>query len=300
MMKRLGRLGCACMLLAATLWPADAAAQYRPVYPAHSHSTFVVSAGFGFGYPFYYPFYSPFYAPFYGSYWYPYYGAPFPGYYGPAWASARIEVKPNKAQVFLDGYYVGVVDSYDNVFQRLDVPTGAHELTVYLPGYKSYREKTLFRPGEGYHFKAVLEPLPAGTPEEPAPTPTAADPYAPPPDPRARQPYDQNPQEPRDPRDPRDPGRTRPLPERQGERRAPESHDFGTLNVRVQPIDAVVIIDGERWDSSEGGSRLVLELAAGSHRVEVRKEGFKTYTTTVQIRPGETQALNVSLTAGQL
>src|SRR3954451_10347498 len=83
MMKRLGRLGCACMLLAATLWPADAAAQYRPVYPAHSHSTFVVSAGFGFGYPFYYPFYSPFYAPFYGSYWYPYYGAPFPGYYGP-------------------------------------------------------------------------------------------------------------------------------------------------------------------------------------------------------------------------
>ena len=63
-------------------------------------------------------------------------------------------------------------------------------------------------------------------------------------------------------------------------------------------MDAVVIIDGERWDSPEGGSRLVVQLSGGSHRIEVRKQGFRTYTSTVQIRPGETQSLNISLTPG--
>ena len=88
-------------------------------------------------------------------------------------------------------------------------------------------------------------------------------------------------------------------PERPGDRRAPDSNTFGTLNIRVQPGDAVVVIDGEKWDSPDAGSRLIVQLAAGSHRVEVRKDGFKPYTSTIQIRPGETQSLNISLPPGQ-
>jgi hypothetical protein len=296
------------------LWPAEASAQRRavprrgPVVRVPARTAVVVRAGFGYGYyrpyyyyrPFYSPFYSPFYDPFYAG-WDPFYAQyPYPRYPGDyyrSWASARIEVKPHDAQVFVDGYYVGLVDQFDGVFQRLDLPTGEHEITVYLPGYRSYRQRTLFRPGESYHFKAILEPLPAGAPAEPAPQPSASprggDPYADPQDPY-RDPRD------REPRDPRDPGRGMP-PERPGDRRgdrAPESRDFGTLNVRVQPADAVVIIDGERWDSPEGGSRLMVQLAAGPHRIEVRKDGFRTYTSTFQIRPGETQALNISLPPG--
>ena len=93
--------------------------------------------------------------------------------------------------------------------------------------------------------------------------------------------------------------RTRPLPERPGDRAEADRNSFGTLNIRVQPGDAVVVIDGERWDSPAGGSRLAVQLPAGSHRVEVRKDGFKPYTSSVQIRSGETQALNVSLPPGQ-
>jgi hypothetical protein len=289
--KRLVLFGCAC-ITAVMLWPARADAQV------------VVSAGVHFGHhPYYYrpyyrpylyggfyPFYHPFYAPFYGPYWYGYgYGYPGRGYYyGPSYASARIEVKPRNAQVYLDGYYVGVVDQFDGVFQRLDLPTGEHELTVYLPGYRSYRQKTLFRPGEGYHFKAILEPQAAGEAAEPHPTPSADDPYrAPQQDPRYREPREQGP--------PNEQGRTRPLPERSGDRRAPDTQGFGTLNVRVQPADAVVVIDGERWDSPEGGSRLIVELSAGAHRIEVRKDGFKPYTSTIQIRSGQTETLNISL-----
>ena len=195
--KRLVLFGCA-GFAAVTLGSAEATAQERavPRQPARTH---VVAGG---GYyrpyyyrpyyyrPYYYPpyysgFYSPFYSPFYfgvgfgvGWGWGGFYGQwaypPYPGYYygGAAWASARLEVKPVAAQVFVDGYYVGVVDSFDGVFQRLDLPTGEHEVSIYLPGYRTYTQRNLFRPGAGYHFKASLEPLPAGAPDEPAPKPS--------------------------------------------------------------------------------------------------------------------------------
>ena len=44
--------------------------------------------------------------------------------------------------------------------------------------------------------------------------------------------------------------------------------------------------------------RLLLELIEGTHRVEIRKEGFKTYSSTVRVRQGETVTLNVSLSPG--
>jgi hypothetical protein len=64
----------------------------------------------------------------------------------------------------------------------------------------------------------------------------------------------------------------------------------------VQPFDADILIDGERWAGADAGERLVVQVAEGTHRVEVRKEGFTPYTAEVPVRPGETTALNVSLT----
>jgi hypothetical protein len=63
----------------------------------------------------------------------------------------------------------------------------------------------------------------------------------------------------------------------------------------VQPADAVVFVDGERWDRPEGEPRLTVELAAGAHRVEIQREGHKAYSSTVQVRAGEVTSLNVSL-----
>jgi hypothetical protein len=310
--KRLIAVACACITFM-MLWPADAAAQRRGYRRAPVRTAVFVSAGFYR--PIYYDpfFYGGFYNPFYLG-WYPIYAQYPRGYYGYGyggyWASARIEIKPRDAQVYLDGYFVGMVDQFDGVFQRLDLPAGEHELTVYLKGYRPYRQKTLFRPGENYHFKAILEPLPAGAADEPPPQPAANRP-----DPYTQEQYRRDPRDPynRDPyaRDPSgnpnqppagDPGRTNPIPDRPGDRRpdnrSPDSGNFGTLNIRVQPADAVVIIDGEKWDSPEGGSRLVVQLAGGSHRVEVRKDGFKPYSATVQIRAGEAQTLNISLPPG--
>lgn len=82
------------------------------------------------------------------------------------------------------------------------------------------------------------------------------------------------------------------------ERGARAEGDFGTVAIRVQPADATVVIDGERWDSPDGGSRLLVQLAAGRHRIDVSKDGYKPYSSTIEVRPGETQNINVSLPPG--
>ena len=105
---------------------------YRPYYP--------YGYGYGYGYRGYY--YSPFYSPMYryGYGWYsPYYsGSPTsaPTYSAPEdesdFGSVRVLVRPEKARVYVDGYYAGVVDDYDGVFQRLRVEPGPHEITFRL------------------------------------------------------------------------------------------------------------------------------------------------------------------------
>jgi hypothetical protein len=72
------------------------------------------------------------------------------------------------------------------------------------------------------------------------------------------------------------------------------------LALRVQPMDAQVFIDQELWGSLEGFERLVIHLPAGRHRIEIRKEGFQTFATDVDIRAGETAPLNVKLDGVQI
>jgi hypothetical protein len=65
--------------------------------------------------------------------------------------------------------------------------------------------------------------------------------------------------------------------------------------IRVQPAHADVLIDGERWEVATGNEPLVVQIAAGSHRVEVRKPGYRVYAAQVDVRRGESSPINVSL-----
>jgi PEGA domain-containing protein len=91
-----------------------------------------------------------------------------------------------------------------------------------------------------------------------------------------------------------------PPPPQQGpDPRGGPASGYGTLAVRVQPNDAEVSIDGEPWRGPAGQDRLNVEVAEGSHTVEIRKAGFRTYITQVEVRRGETTPLNVSLRGEQ-
>lgn len=132
----------------------------------------------GFYDPFYYnPFYSPFGWGFgYGWGGYPYaaYG-PYRAYgYGRSYdtsGSARIQVTPKEAEVYVDGYRAGRVDDFDGTFQRLNVRPGPHELTLYLPGYRTLTERVYIGEGSTMKLKQSLEKLAPGETSTPPPAP---------------------------------------------------------------------------------------------------------------------------------
>ena len=60
-----------------------------------------------------------------------YYYDPIPGrIYG----GVRITDAPREAQVFADGYYVGIVDDFDGVFQHVNLEAGEHRIEIQSPG----------------------------------------------------------------------------------------------------------------------------------------------------------------------
>lgn len=63
----------------------------------------------------------------------------------------------------------------------------------------------------------------------------------------------------------------------------------------MQPADAQIFIDGERWAVPGGEERISIQLSEGRHTIEVRREGMNTYTEDILIRRGATFTLNVSL-----
>ncbi len=280
---------CACAAAAAVVWPGDAYAQRRGrVY--HYRPSVVVSAGFHYwpSYGYYYPTAGPYYWGWYPS---PYgFYPPYNSYYDYV-SSARVQVTPKDAQVYVDGYFAGTVDDFDGMFQRLRLEPGEHQIQLYREGYRTISEKILFRPGETYRIRYVMEPLPAGQPAEPRPQPVAGAtrqrPRGYPPG--ARQLPPTGPEYP--PQAGERPEGPPPPPDRGGD----VSATFGTLSIRVQPADAAIAVDGERWEGPQGGSRLIIQLPEGTHRVEIRKDGFRNFFRTIDVRRGETTTLNVSL-----
>ena len=66
----------------------------------------------------------------------------------PAYGGVRIQGAPHQAQVFVDGYYVGVVDDFDGAFQQLNLEAGAHELEIRIPGRAPSSYDVNVQPGQ--------------------------------------------------------------------------------------------------------------------------------------------------------
>ena len=119
--------------------------------------------GYGGGY---YSGYYPGYA--YGSYWWPYGAYGYGGYWGwgggsvdhyvhAASGAVRVLVDPPEARVYVDGYYAGIVDDFDGLFQRLSTSPGRHEITIKLEGYKTYRVKVYVAPDSTLKLRYDLQ-----------------------------------------------------------------------------------------------------------------------------------------------
>jgi hypothetical protein len=216
-------------------------------------------------------FLSPFYDPFWDPWWYPY---PF-GWYPPfAYgavaedaASLRLQVSPRETEVYIDGYYAGTVDDFDGMFQHLNLQRGEHDVTLYLEGHRTVRQKIFLQDGGTFRIRHTMEALAAGETGEPRPV------AVPRPDAAARG---------------------------AAVSAAPESSirgdaNFGAIAIRVQPADAEILIDGERWQGPQTDESLVIQVAPGAHRVEARKDGYRSYMAEVDVTAAQTSPINISL-----
>ncbi len=142
---------------------------YDPYYPYFGYG--YPGYGFGLGLGFYDPF---FYNPWmYGGYGYGGYG--YGGYAGGAddytpynsgaqsgystgeEGSVRLKVKPRDAKVYVDGYFVGTIDSFDGTFQKLKLTAGHHRLEVKADGFESAEFDVLVTPGQTLTYQGDLK-----------------------------------------------------------------------------------------------------------------------------------------------
>jgi hypothetical protein len=122
---------------------------YRPGFALGFYAGFPYSYyGYGaayYGYPYGY----------YGAYGYPY---PPVGYVGATagatYGSVRIEGAPREAQVFADGYYVGIVDDFDGAFQHLNLTPGPHRIEIRAAGYPPIEVDVRVEPGQTITYHA--------------------------------------------------------------------------------------------------------------------------------------------------
>jgi hypothetical protein len=206
------------------------------------------------------------YHPYFGFYYGPYYGPYYPGAGPVAFVrfnegALRLKVKPVETEVYVNGYYAGIVDDFDGVFQRLYLPRGEHEITLRLAAYQSHIIPVRVRRGETLDIVHEMHRLPSGRLDMPPPVPR-------------RVPPEWN------------------EPPVSGEQPA---SPYGILALRTDPSDAQVVVDGEGWAAIPGQSEFVVHLMAGWHRIEVRREGYQPFSTRVELMEGQTVRLDASL-----
>jgi hypothetical protein len=274
------------------LWPSDALAQ-RGRGPGRPAPRIVISAqwptiiypnpwgwgGWGYPYPYQYP--------------YDRYGR---RYFDNS-ADLRIQATPRETEVYVDGSRAGIVDDFDGIFQRLHLTPGDHEITLYLAGFRTWSETRYFGPRSDQRILHTMLQLAPGQPDEPRPM--RIQPPRPLPDDRDRdrdRPYDAPP-----PRNPPPPDRDTRNPPPPPDRPAPERPVYeapratGTLSVAIDPRDAEITLDGQKQTIAPGQERFIIQLPEGVHKLVIRKSGYETWETDLQIRRNRTLAFSVSL-----
>jgi hypothetical protein len=132
-----------------------------PYYPYYPWGFWGPGYGFGLGYLYYDPWFSG-----YGFGYGDPYGFGGGGGGGGGYSvsqsyrdsgSLRLKINPKEAQIFVDGYFVGIVDSYDGAFQKLGIDGGGHKIELKADGYEPLEFEVLITPGETVIYKGEMK-----------------------------------------------------------------------------------------------------------------------------------------------
>jgi len=72
----------------------------------------------------------------------------------------RLRVRPRDAQVFVNGYYAGLVDDFDGNFQQLRLEQGGHKIEVRMPGFENLQLDVHVQPNRTITIREELRPRP--------------------------------------------------------------------------------------------------------------------------------------------
>ena len=108
------------------------------------------------------------------GYWFPYdYGYDYdpnwdpteaagPGYSGDEQVGIgglKLKVEPASAEVLVDGYYMGTVNDFNGVFQRMELTAGPHHVEIQAPGFRAIAFDVRIEPNDTVTYRGELQPL---------------------------------------------------------------------------------------------------------------------------------------------
>jgi len=200
-------------------------------------------------------------------------------------------VDPEKTRVYVDGYYAGVSDDFDGIFQRLNVSPGRHDIALKLEGYRTHRVKIYVPADTTVKIRhdmvkgAGEETVEDRTGDEDRPALRDRDRDSDRDDER----YDADRDRDRDDYDRERYERRRPSREERDEDVPPPA----TLRLRVAPEDASIYIDGRFRGTGRQLDELL--LPPGHHKLEVVRPGYRTHEAEFDVAEGKPTDLEVSL-----
>jgi len=208
----------------------------------------------------------------------------------PDWAVVEVSSEPAGAQLLVDGEPVGVTPL------KAEILAGNRPLELRLAGFKSWTTDMQIKANESVSLGPIKLGLPDGRlalrSQPPGASVSVAGVY------RGRTPLelDMRPELPQTIvlTHPGYEAASRQVSLEAGERRSlsvPLEGIFGEIELRVQPGDAQVLVDGQ----VRGAANQTLRLIATTHEIVVRKTGYVDFKTSVTPRPGVRQVVDATL-----
>ena len=200
------------------------------------------------------------------------------------WGALDLDVRPERAEIYLDGQYIGIADEYDGFPSYLWLEKGTYDLAIYLDGYETIFRQVSIYPGIVIDIGDRMRSGESIHPDDYGPTSTAR----------------------RDARIERN--REKEAAARADDARAREvwssdspvasaSDKVGRLFISVLPSDAAVYLDGHFLGTAGEIGQLSAGMVVepGDHVIELVRPGYETVRKDIVVPPGERTIVELEL-----
>ena len=194
--------------------------------------------------------------------------------YSGAVGALDLDVSPEKAEIYIDGHYVGVADRFDGFPAYLWLEQGTYDVAIYRDGYETIFRQYTIRPGIVIDVEDRMQRGESVHPQDVEP-PTRAPAAAPAPAAETSPPKAASPSPPS----------------------AGGEDGIGRALLSVRPSDAAIYLNGHFLGTAEevAGLRSGLVIDPGSHVLEISRPGYETRRVELEVAAGEKLDLQVDL-----